>query len=135
MTMINLGFNNIVDTEQMSVDEIAALIEELNSDVVDIEEKLANHQDAKVLTGIGSSSIWVNKTQHALKAKRKALHALYATQKQKKREINQAMQTDWKTNAYWQFVQIARKTLSKETFDTILSEAKALADANKAEYV
>lgn len=135
MTMINLGFNNIVDTEQMSVDEIAALIEELNSDVVDIEEKLANHQDAKVLTGIGSSSIWVNKTQHALKAKRKALHALYATQKQKKREINQAMQNDWKTNAYWQFVQIARKTLSKETFDTILSEAKALADANKAEYV
>ena len=135
MTMINLGFNNIVDTEQMSADEIAALIEELNSDVVDIEEKLANHQDAKVLTGIGSSSIWVNKTQHALKAKRKALHALYATQKQKKREINQAMQNDWKTNAYWQFVQIARKTLSKETFDTILSEAKALADANKAEYV
>ena len=135
MTMINLGFNSIVDTEQMSVDEIAALIEELNSDVVDIEEKLANHQDAKVLTGIGSSSIWVNKTQHALKAKRKALHALYATQKQKKREINQAMQNDWKTNAYWQFVQIARKTLSKETFDTILSEAKALADANKAEYV
>ena len=135
MTMINLGFNNIVDTEQMSADEIAALIEELNSDVVDIEEKLANHQDAKALTGIGSSSIWVNKTQHALKAKRKALHALYATQKQKKREINQAMQNDWKTNAYWQFVQIARKTLSKETFDTILSEAKALADANKAEYV
>jgi hypothetical protein len=45
------------------------------------------------------------------------------------------MQTDWKTNAYWQFVQIARKTLSKETFDTILSEAKALADSNKAEYV
>jgi len=135
MTMINLGFNNIVDTEQMSADEIAALIEELNSDVVDIEEKLANHQDAKALTGIGASAIWVNKAQHALKAKRKALHALYATQKQKKREINQAMQTDWKTNAYWQFVQIARKTLSKETFDTILSEAKALADANKAEYV
>ena len=135
MTMINLGFNNIVDTEQMRADEIAALIEELNSDVVDIEEKLANHQDAKALTGIGASAIWVNKTQHALKAKRKALHALYATQKQKKREINQAMQNDWKTNAYWQFVQIARKTLSKETFDTILSEAKALADANKAEYV
>ena len=135
MTMINLGFNNIVDTEQMSADEIAALIEELNSDVVDIEEKLANHQDAKVLTGIGSSSIWVNKTQHALKAKRKALHALYATQKQKKREINQAMQNNWKTNAYWQFVQVARKTLPAETFDTILSEAKALADANKAEYV
>lgn len=135
MTMINLGFNNIVDTEQMSADEIAALIEELNSDVVDIEEKLANHQDAKALTGIGASAIWVNKAQHALKAKRKALHALYATQKQKKREINQAMQNNWKTNAYWQFVQVARKTLPAETFDTILSEAKALADANKAEYV
>lgn len=135
MTMINLGFNNIVDTDQMSADEIAALIEELNSDVVGIEEKLANHQDAKALTGIGSSAIWVNKTQHALKAKRKALHALYATQKQKKREINQAMQTDWKTNAYWQFVQVARKSLSPDVFEAILSEAKALADANRAEYV
>lgn len=135
MTMINLGANNIVDTEQMSVDEIASLIEQLNFDIVSIEGKLASHRDAKELTGIGSSAIWVNKTQHALKAKRKALHALYATQKQKKREINQSMQTDWKTNAYWQFVQVARKTLSKETFDAILSEAKARADANKEQYV
>ena len=60
-----------------------------------------------------------------------ALHGLYAEQKQRKREINKAMQDEWKTNAYWQFVQVARRTLSKEMFDAILNEAKALADSYK----
>jgi hypothetical protein len=131
MAMINLGQNRIVDTEQMDLEEITSLIEELNLDVVDIEGKLANHKDAKALTGIGSSAIWVNKTQHALKAKRKALHGLYAEQKQRKREINKAMQDEWRTNAYWQFVQVARRTLSNEMFDAILNEAKVLADSYK----